>query len=148
FGAAWVSAAYDPIRGTPAIAWTSEMESVVHYSTFSAANDRWTTVVTGDAPTDGAGISLAFTPSGTPWIAFTERTVDDGEALAVTTPNGSTWSDSTVDAVDKRVGHAPSIAMKGSLPRIASYDSTNGDLRFAADTGSSWTLSTLDTAGE
>jgi hypothetical protein len=142
-----VTVAYDPAAGTPAIAWTSTRDPSVQYSSYDAGTRTWQTEEAGDAVSDGAGVSLAFTPSGTPWIALTEEVAGGNQALAVSTPHGPSWSVTTVDSVHNRVGQAPSIAMKGGLPRVASFDDSQGDLRWAAYSGTAWTVSTLDTVG-
>ncbi len=147
YAEARVSVAYDPATGTPAIAWTSSRQPSVEYSFFDAGTKTWQTAVAGDAVTDGAGIALAFTPDGTPWIAFTEEVPGENQALAVVTPSGDSWSVTTVDDVHNRSGHQPSIAMKGSSPRVASFDDSQGDLRWAAYSGTKWTLSTLASDG-
>ena len=55
--------------------------------------------------------------------------------------NGSSWSKQTVEWVDD-VGYDNSIALDNSgNPHISYYDYTNGDLKHAKRTGSSWSIS-------
>ena len=53
-----------------------------------------------------------------------------------------------MDALSALTGLSPSLAFRGSAPRIASYDPTNGRLRFAARSATSWSLQTIDDVGD
>jgi len=66
--------------------------------------------------------------------------------------NGATWSYQTVDNSTNDVGRYSSIALERIdrdtyRPHISYYDATNGDLKYAFQTGSSWTLESIYTSG-
>jgi hypothetical protein len=143
-----VSITFDPVGGEPMIAWDTLPlgGGDIDFSTYSATTNSWTseTVVSGvaiDAP------SLAITSAGTPWIAFAEGSVLSAH-LEAARGDGGTWTTYKVDSVSGICGREPSLALKGDLPRIASYDQTNGNLRWAAYSGSSWSRSTIDSAND
>ena len=57
------------------------------------------------------------------------------------------WAVTRVDAGGD-VGECPSIALgPASSPAISYYDRTNGDLKYAALSGSTWAIQTVDSAG-
>ncbi len=58
------------------------------------------------------------------------------------------WNFEVVDS-DGDVGSFSSIAVDGNRrPRISYYDRTNGNLKYAAWTGSSWAIDTVDSDGD
>jgi hypothetical protein len=152
-----LSAAIDPTTGQPAIVWSTvaghDPTADLMYAT-RGPSGGWTATRIYDSSTGGPAVSpsIAFGPDGTSWVAFTQGSLSPylPSHLEVATAAGSKWTFTTVDAVNPTAGLTPSIAMKGSLPRIASRqleanNISRSDLRWAAYSGTTWTLSTLDT---
>jgi len=137
-----VSIAFDPVTGSPAVAWNSNIVGELLYSVYDSGSGTWGTSTVSGVGTMAGAPSLAFAPDGTAWIAFAQGDLNASH-LEVASLAGATWTLTNVDSVSTRTGASPSIAMKGSLPRIASYDVTNGDLRFASYDGTIWSLSTI-----
>jgi len=135
--------AYDPLTKQPAIAWTPNISGDLMFSERDATSGTWTTVT---VPNTANAINtpwLQFAPDGTAWVGFGQGL--STTRLKVAKRSGSTWTVSTVDPTTQ-MGFGLSLALKGSLPRIAYYDYKNGNLRFASLTGSTWSSSVVASA--
>lgn len=140
-----VSIAFSPVTGEPAVAWLyrEDIPSSLSYATYDSTTGAWTESSSG-LPSDAIGVpSLAVARGGTPSIAFQQGS-SSASHLEVATLSGSTWTLSSVDSSSAVAGVSPSLAFKGSLARVASYDQTNGNLRWATSNGTSWSNSTLE----
>src|SRR5438128_12627735 len=91
-------------------------------------------------------LPLAFAPAGTRWIGCQERT-ESASHLEVASKPGASWSLTNVDSTAAITGVAPSAAFTGSKLRVAYYDKTNGNLRWAA-LGGTWSLKTLESTND
>ena len=143
-----VSCAYDPVSGQLAVAITGLRYSPggLKYGTYDPSTKHWS--VSGLGLSDALGIpSLAFAPDGAPSIGFQEGGTAASHLEVGTRPT-STWTFVNVDSSSTLTGVAPSLAFKGSLQRVAYYDQTNGDLRWATYNGTSWSISTLESTND
>ncbi len=95
--------------------------------------------------------SLAFTPTGTAYLAFQEGTPPDTDPsaaysfLALSRGTATGWRVRTkVDTSQQFIGAEPDLSLAGGSFRIAYYDDTNKDLRMATSTdAATWTLETI-----
>lgn len=101
-----------------------------------------------DIQTIGGGSepSLALDSADTPHIGYYDATSGD---LKYAFWTGSAWDIQTVDSAGD-VGQAPSLALDADgNPHISYYEEINsyleGNLKYAAWDGSSWTIQTVDT---
>jgi len=107
----------------------------------------------GDAPYGEP--SLAFTPTGTAYLAFQEGTppgTDPSTAysfLALSKGSATGWHLRTkVDTSQQFIGGEPDLSLAGGSFKIAYDDETNKDLRFATSAdATTWTLETLASSG-
>jgi hypothetical protein len=89
--------------------------------------------------------------SGNPHISYFDLSNGD---LKYTAWTGSAWNTQTVDSGGTvggygYVGYYTSLALDSSgNPHISYYDSINGDLKYAAWTGSAWNIQTVDSTGD
>jgi hypothetical protein len=141
-----VSIAVSPFSGAPAMAWVTGFFGDLMYAEYDPVGASWSTPKRISGKAFGTP-SLAFSPSGVPWVAFPKGNLSQGHLQVAYRP-GASWTQESVDAASVLTGLSPSLAFRGSAARIASYDPTNGRLRFAARTGTSWSLQTVDGAGD
>jgi hypothetical protein len=141
-----VTIAINPTSGGPAMAWVTGFFGDLMYAEFDPAAEAWSTPKRVSGKAFGTP-SLAFSPSGVPWIAFPKGSLSQGHLQVAYRP-GASWTQESVDSASVLTGLSPSLAFRGSAPRIASYDPTNGRLRFAARSGTSWSLQTVDGVGD
>ena len=143
-----VSCAFDPSTGQPTIAVNgySYVPWTLSYMKYDAGTGSWSSEVIAY---DAIGVpSLAFDSSGNPWIAFRRGSVSNSW-LAVAHKSAGIWTIDTVDTSSAVTGLYPSLAFyQGAQVRVAYYDRSLGDLRYAKLTGSTWTLSTIDSGGD
>ena len=95
----------------------------------------------------GEYLSLAIDKNNIPYIAY--RTASNNTLkYATSLDNGVTWSTSTVVANVLLNGNC-SIAINPltTLPSIAFFDATNSMLKIADFSGSTWTITTVDSGG-
>jgi hypothetical protein len=146
---ALVSAAFEPATGQPYVAWVAparNFDQRLRYSQFDTAADTWRTrVLAEDVAWDAGAPSLAFASDRKPWIAYTSAG-SKGDQLSLASRAAGVWTLSALDDTSANTGVDPSVAIKGTLPRIAYHDAEVGTLRYAAFSGTSWTLSTIDAA--
>jgi hypothetical protein len=128
------------------VAWVPRefSSAALTYAAYDSTTGVWTKTLSG-LPDDAVGVpSLAFAADGTPSIAFQEGS-ETASHLAAATLAGATWTLADVDSTVAVTGVSPSAAFAGSKLRVAYYDQTNGNLRWAA-LGSTWSLRTLESA--
>jgi hypothetical protein len=93
--------------------------------------------------------SIALDSAGNPHISYWEL---PNKALDYAEWTGSAWIISNyVDGspFKNHVGYYNSIAIDPSNdPHISYYDATNGDLKYAQWTGSTWNIETVDSTGD
>ncbi len=109
----------------------------------------WTIETADEAGVVGAHSSLVLGTSGEVNVSYYD--VANGN-LKWARRTGGGWDVQTVDPSEGDVGQYTSIAhdptdFVGAF-RISYYDATSGDLKFASRVASSWTIETVDTAGD
>ena len=108
----------------------------------------WTIEVVDELFTVGDHNSIAVDADGNPHISYHADHQDGGLKYAVRDAASSTW---TVEIVDQggHLGEYTSLALDGSgNPYISYWDSVNGDLKVASNTGSGWVIETVDSNGD
>jgi hypothetical protein len=143
---AYTSLAFD-LLGRPAFAYRDLANSSLKYvldtdGDFSLLDETPVTVV--NAFDEGNYASLVFDLQNRPMITHFDASNSDLR-FSVQEP-GIGWVTTTVETP---TGLYPSIAIDPDtgFPAIAYYDSSNGNLRYAAWDGDAWNLTTLDATG-
>lgn len=140
--------------GIPRITYYDAVNGDLKYALCSGgctgAGATWTISSVESAGIVGQYTSLALNPAGDTRVSYLDvangslRYAECTEGCSTTSP---TWSISTVDTIGN-VGVGTSLALTASgEPRIAYYDATSGDLKYASGSGSIWSISRLSTIG-
>lgn len=143
--------------GTVWIAYQDSSHTKLRYAKRDAANS-WTVGDADSSASDDAGYwtSIVFDSSGNPVIAH----YDKGEgSLRVATWNGSAFTSEVVydgqDGVDTagatvagNAGEYAKLLSDGGTLYLAFYDHTQGALRLATKSGSSWNVEVVDDEGD
>lgn len=133
---------YDAING--------DLKLAVCSGNCTGAGATWTISTVDTAGNVGQYASLALSGAGDPRVSYydgTNGSLRVAECTVGCSTTLPTWSLSTVDTTGG-VGVGTSLALSiAGEPRIAYYDATNGDLKFASRSGALWNLSRLSTAG-
>ncbi len=149
-------------NGLPRIAYYDATNGQLRYAEGSAAvNPTWFTDVVDTVSDTGRYCSLALNSAGLPRIAYYDVTGGDLKYAEGDGPVSPIWTFYTIDSAGN-VGSFASLRLHGlddqlhlidaadplnDRPRIAYYDATNGDLKYAvgnAATDPAWSTSTLD----
>jgi hypothetical protein len=118
----------------------------------STANAGWQIETVAFGGLVGNYTSLAFDASGNPAISY-----QGNGSLEYANFNGTSWVKTTVDPAgshrrfgERRVkGAYASLAFDASgNPAISYYDATNSSLKYASFNGTSWDITTVDSAGD
>jgi len=127
--------AYDPLSGHPAIVYSDGTADRTKFAQWNESS--WDIEVVEDG---GAGVSLAFSPSGTPSVAHT-----NGFRLRYLEKIGSVWIGKELD---KRTGNDfPSLAYDSNGEPAISYYSLRGSvgsLKLARRSNGSWSTEVID----
>ncbi len=105
----------------------------------------------GNSP--GQYTSVGVDATGLPVISYYESTAGDlryaykvdARLLGKSEPNVLLWVHDTVDSTGD-VGQGTALKMYAGSPRIAYYDRTNGNLKYATKSGATWTLTVVDSS--
>lgn len=131
--------------GRPQVTYLDDTRDDLYYAWFDAAQPKW--VIGPLVSEDSVGLySSIDTFGGVPQVAYYDSSAAD---LRLLRAQGSAWISETVDSpssesVDAGLYASLRLTSAGN-PRIAYYDSTNGDLKFASRDGtSSWQITRLD----
>jgi hypothetical protein len=142
------SLAFDP-AGNPHIAYYSVTAKDLKYAAWNGSAWIMETVdSTGDV---GQYASLALEPgTGRPRIAYYDVTTNK---LKYVEKNGASWgAPQVVYVTTNDVGKYASLALDpvgpNYYPRIAYYDATAKDLKYASWDGSAWVIETVESAGD
>lgn len=146
--------------GNPRISYYDATNGSLKYTSCttactSAAN--WTTITVDTVGDTGQYTSLALTSAGGVRISYYDATLNVLKYAACDTTCTTVllnWSVATIDTPGFDVGRFSSLALDSSgNPKVAYYDFTNKDLRYAACTTlclltTSWTKTTLISTGD
>jgi hypothetical protein len=156
-----MSLAVDPATGNIAMAMNGDVfgRDYMFFEEFDWRGDpvdgTYHSFALGNGDSPYGEPSLAFTPTGTAYLAFQEGTppgTDPSLAysfLALSRGTATGWRVRTkVDTSQQFIGAEPDLSLAGGSFRIAYYDDTNRDLRLAASTdAATWTFETLASTG-
>jgi RHS repeat-associated protein len=134
--------------GNPHISYIDSSNGTLKYAKWTGSAWSIQTVTTTGTASISTGLALY---NGTPRIAYHAATTAQ---LKYAIWSGTSWSFQTVDAVSGWItweGQPTmlSLVLDGSgNGRIAYNSGTSADLKYAAWTGSSWSVQTLDSTGD
>lgn len=127
-------------QGNPHISYSDYGNTALKYATKNG--ESWNLEVVDDRASFNP--SLVLDAQGNAHISYC-----GGWELWYARKSGSTWIREVVDTTAPLVGYSTSLALdaQGS-PHISYQDITNRDLKYASWSGGSWTLETVDAAGD
>jgi hypothetical protein len=145
------------------IAYHDATTGVLRVATCPDGGTAWELLVgdtgTGASPVTGKFASLALDPTGSPVIAHYQS---DKQVLRISHWDGTGFTGETIDegddytpqdtgeqAIDANVGKYANLAIgSDGTEYIAYYDAAYGDLKLATGTAGSYTITTIDSAGD
>ncbi len=141
---AYASIALDP-GGQPHIAYfEGGLDQNLKHAWFDPAFNAWRTERVDVSGNEGQFTSIAVNEAGTVYIAYFDASA--GGLKLATKPSGGSWSLALVDTAGT-VGPYAAISTHDGL-RIAYYDLTHRDLKFAKWNGGGWTITRVDSVGD
>ena len=124
------------------------------------ASTAWTCTLVDTANDVGWYTSIAFDPSGNPWVSYYDTTIFDLRVAEYVGSGGTgcastAWTCTVVDTASMSVWYTSLAFDPSGKPWISYYDGTNQDLRVVQYVGSggtgcastAWTCTSVDTAG-
>ena len=140
---------YTTSGNCPFIAYFDDTNDDLRFA-FKSALSAWIPMTVDSAGDVGRYASMALGPTGNMHISYYDNTNDDLK-YAVGNQGATSWDWSTPKTVvdsSGDVGQSTSLAVdQFNKIHVSYYDATNGDLKYALQTGGIWTTEIVDSTG-